>query len=946
LGFMLGDDELSFRGDISVVIKPSPMAPVQLVLSFDAALKGCIKNTFGFKGFDICDVAMGLSIDALRCGAGLVGCFEGIRIQGMFKFGSRKAILAVKIELSAPQNNAILGYIDNLKLTDLLNIPLTMARSAGANIPLFPAPNIPVFEIKRAEVKISAQPITIGSDTFDRGISLEFNLVLLGVRVTLDCKVDLEHVKAKSTISAFNFGPLQLGGAGCDLKRGTADDGVCLWIEMGGSSKFVFAGTFAVASFFKIDGEMNLDRSGVHLAFSLKLGLFEANVKLSSNNLQEISPDISAAREFIIEDAEATTEKQDLHLSIQLKNEAFNWLADLINKGTDRFAKILDEHIAEGNKEIGKAAQKAATCGVVKEGGSADQITTLELTEVIEMSIRRIRRRALGPDELLLIDDSAPINQPAEVIHGWVVRAQAKDEYCKIHDTESMSDECSDPYAYYQQAAQSRGADRLTNLELRTQWGAFTEVHQGFSDACKAAAKAILQHSMSAIKNAAKHMNTFAKEVGKKVGEFGTEMSAEIVKASQAVWGDLMAASDYMAKLACESMALFLDAIVKIVFTGMLNLVKFAVWTSGKLVATALQKGFNIELIEYSASMQGVLKADLGDLRLKAVVLGKRLDFDMKLALFKDVSDCSGNKCPKCWNQCGKDGPCQYCQKFGLSMCCNSGNVVNGCDGRGPWSRHGCIAPKPGVQLLQADASTKKDSDADKVGSSLESGMRKTSCDVLGSMGFGQSCEAVIPPGKASTRSKEPFDPVAVEQELEGDFSLRQDDVLVISNRYLTSKKTSTGIMTTRGRIVSLQGGEAGLWTEKTGKIASANTFVLSLDRGNKVLNYGQWFTLNDGTVNSEPLVVDQNKIFASDKYNQHSRYWFQAFNPKDLSDRGPVVDFATVAIKAKYNGKWLGATEASAVRANFDVPELTHGYTTFSIFKVKPEWGHYHRFA
>ena len=112
----------------------------------------------------------------------------------------------------------------------------------------------------------------------------------------------------------------------------------------------------------------------------------------------------------------------------------------------------------------------------------------------------------------------------------------------------------------------------------------------------------------------------------------------------------------------------------------------------------------------------------------------------------------------------------------------------------------------------------------------------------------------------------------------------------MISNRYLTSKKTSTGIMTTRGRIVSLQGGEAGLWTEKTGKIASANTFVLSLDRGNKVLNYGQWFTLNDGTVNSEPLVVDQNKIFASDKYNQHSRYWFQAFNPKDLSGTSPTL--------------------------------------------------------
>merc|ERR1712224_1016030 len=104
---------------------------------------------------------------------------------------------------------------------------------------------------------------------------------------------------------------------------------------------------------------------------------------------------------------------------------------------------------------------------------------------------------------------------------------------------------------------------------------------------------------MGSIIAAAKDMKTFAAAVGEKVGEFGTDMSKEIVKASKAIWNDLNAAGAYLSQLACEAMALFLDAIVKTVFSGMMTMLKFAVWSSGKLVAGALKRGFNVRTLEY-----------------------------------------------------------------------------------------------------------------------------------------------------------------------------------------------------------------------------------------------------------------------------------------------------------------------------------------------------------
>ena len=53
--------------------------------------------------------------------------------------------------------------------------------------------------------------------------------------VSTDRRVDLIFFKAKSTLRNAKFGPLELTGDGCDMVRGTADDGVCLWVELGAS---------------------------------------------------------------------------------------------------------------------------------------------------------------------------------------------------------------------------------------------------------------------------------------------------------------------------------------------------------------------------------------------------------------------------------------------------------------------------------------------------------------------------------------------------------------------------------------------------------------------------------------------------------------------------------------------------------------------------------------
>ena len=57
--------------------------------------------------------------------------------------------------------------------------------------------------------------------------------------------VGLVNAEAKAFIPALLLGPLSFTGVGCDMKKGTADDGVCLWFKFAIPLKYTACTTCA-----------------------------------------------------------------------------------------------------------------------------------------------------------------------------------------------------------------------------------------------------------------------------------------------------------------------------------------------------------------------------------------------------------------------------------------------------------------------------------------------------------------------------------------------------------------------------------------------------------------------------------------------------------------------------------------------------------------------------
>jgi hypothetical protein len=102
-------------------------------------------------------------------------------------------------------------------------------------------------------VRASLSDVIIAGEEFTTGFALKFALTLLGVKIDVDCAVDLIFIKAKVSVSAFKFAGMRLGGLGCDMNPKSSDDSACLWIELGvlpTRAKFQFTGVFSVFGFF------------------------------------------------------------------------------------------------------------------------------------------------------------------------------------------------------------------------------------------------------------------------------------------------------------------------------------------------------------------------------------------------------------------------------------------------------------------------------------------------------------------------------------------------------------------------------------------------------------------------------------------------------------------------------------------------------------------------
>jgi len=75
--------------------------------------------------------------------------------------------------------------------------------------------------------------------------------------------------------------------------------------------------------------------------------------------------------------------------------------------------------------------------------------------------------------------------------------------------------------------------------------------------------------------------------------------------------------------------------VVKNVVAGLMEVGKWTVYTGGKIVAQALSSVFNVRKIEYTASVQGLIRANLGTFAVDATVIGVPLDFKLELALLR-----------------------------------------------------------------------------------------------------------------------------------------------------------------------------------------------------------------------------------------------------------------------------------------------------------------------
>jgi hypothetical protein len=688
LGFDLGSSKVAFQGVFTIALKGAPFNPAggppQMPVRFDADMLGCVKNPFKISGLEICDVGIGFGIDgvALASGPGMWWkAFNYLRLQGAVVLGEgesqQKIILYLRLDLSDPFKNALLGVMKGpLGLVDLLNIPIHMARKARIPIPTIPKAPFPILELKDLMVKVAMEDLYIAGEQFRMGVNLQFNMTILGIRWEVDCLVDAIFVKIKSTIERFNFAGLKLTGNGCDMIPGNADDGVCLWIELGVKpwrAKFQFTGIFSALGLFTIGGHVEISNRGFYLGFVYQFGIFKSDVAIWSNNMDELIEGPNKGRvgdEELLQadgknDLNTPKYKNDLHFRATMRNEVFDWLAKQIDSGVEKFKKIMDAAISKANNEIGAAAKKVRECGGLnKEEEEQEQQEDVQMSDeerrqIVDDSIRRIRRFVLPAEQMLLIDDSAPIEMPVTELQELVRRADEKEAACDAGDL--PAGECVSAYDFYNDMSDPRDAaeseedledamaeGETNSLQMRQRWGGFKKhvvdpvkkhvvkpfVKHVVEPAVKHARKAVTAVG-HAVKTVVKHVGNAAKAVGKGLVEAGKFVGNAIVTAAKKTWEGIKAAAVFVAKLACKAVAGFLDTVVKGAVRGMMEMGKWAVYAGGKLVAAVLKNAFNIQLIQYTASIQGLIRANLGKFRVKAIVLGIKLDFELELALLR-----------------------------------------------------------------------------------------------------------------------------------------------------------------------------------------------------------------------------------------------------------------------------------------------------------------------
>ena len=288
---------------------------------------------------------------------------------------------------------------------------------------------------------------------------------------------------------------------------------------------------------------------------------------------------------------------KDLNVRMTFQQDALDYLSRTINDGVEAFKKLMDSMIAKSNTEISGAAKKVRDgCG----SGSGTQatadiqlqpMTDLEQAEIVDASIRRIRRRALTDDELALIDDSAPIMMSGDELAALVRRADERDA-AEGKPKYTLYTEAEVEMMQRKIAAAEDDEELEALLQTRHKWGF---VKTGITAVSKVAEKAWDTVSTAAVKaydtvkdaatTVAAAVSDAAKTVGTAIKNAASYVGDLIVQGATAVWDGLKTAAKFVATLVCDAVAGFLDVVVKGLVRGFLEMGKWIVYVGGKIVA-------------------------------------------------------------------------------------------------------------------------------------------------------------------------------------------------------------------------------------------------------------------------------------------------------------------------------------------------------------------------
>ena len=261
-----------------------------------------------------------------------------------------------------------------------------------------------------------------------------------------------------------------------------------------------------------------------------------------------------------------------------------------------------------------------------------------------------LQRYTLPAEEMALIDDSLPIRMEVSDLQVLIQRYVQKQEQCNTGKL--AQDKCIEAYDMYNDMSDPNDMDEdaetldveealSSGVVQRQQWGAIGRgfkkyVVEPVSAGVEAIKKHVVQPIGKAAKTAVKHIKEHVVDpVGKAVVEAGEWVGETVSSAAKAAWRGITSAAKFVAKIACKAVANFLDTVVKNVVAGLMEVGKWTVYTGGKIVAQALSSVFNVRKIEYTASVQGLIRANLGTFAVDATVIGVPLDFKLELALLR-----------------------------------------------------------------------------------------------------------------------------------------------------------------------------------------------------------------------------------------------------------------------------------------------------------------------